>query len=270
MTYERLSLKDESLVSSYAEHLQRYELALEYCRGKLVVDAGCGTGYGSHFLAANGAKSVLALDISDEALAEAKRSYQLDNLRFERRDVEKLGDDPVLVGQFDVVVNFENLEHLLRPELLAKGVAAILQAGGTLITSTPNGAISDLDEHGKPMNIFHVKEFKADELKSLLSPYFERITLYGQWLTHAGMLRRTRARELFEQLCETYYNPMSRIGRMIKRCAGKKVAGPPRYNGGSDSFAGDYVIWPLEAAVFRWSPAVLIAVCEKIHGCEIR
>ena len=268
MTYERLSLKNELLISSYAEHLQRYELALGYCRGKRILDAGCGTGYGSYFLAANGAKSVLALDISDEALAEAKQSYQLDNLRFERRDVEMLGEDPALLGQFDVVVNFENLEHLVHPELLAKGAAAILQAGGMLITSTPNGAISDSDEHGKPMNIFHVKEYKVDELKSLLTPYFERVSLYGQWLTHAGMLRTTRARELFEQLCEAYYNPMSCIGRMIKMCVGKKVAGPPRYNGGSDLFAGDYVICPLEAAVFRWSPAVLIAVCEKINVCE--
>ena len=133
MTYERLSLKNESLISSYAEHLQRYELALGYCRGKRILDAGCGTGYGSYFLAANGAKSVLALDISDEALAEAKQSYQLDNLRFECRDVEMLGEDPTLLGQFDVVVNFENLEHLAIRNYWQKGRRLFYRLGGCLL-----------------------------------------------------------------------------------------------------------------------------------------
>jgi 2-polyprenyl-3-methyl-5-hydroxy-6-metoxy-1,4-benzoquinol methylase len=263
MTYERLSLNDESLVSSYAENIQRYEFALEYCRGKRVLDAGCGTGYGSHFLAANAARSVLALDISVEAITEAKENYRLDNLRYEGRDVELLDDDPALRGEFEVVVNFENLAHLLHPERLIKGVATLLPQGGTLITSTPNGDISDVDENGKPLYIFQNRVFTAKDLNSLLSPYFHRVSMYGHWLTHAGMLRKMRARELFEQLCEAYYNPMSRAGRVIKRVAGRKVAGPPRFTAGADSFAGDYVIRPLESNAFRWAPTVLIAICEK-------
>jgi 2-polyprenyl-3-methyl-5-hydroxy-6-metoxy-1,4-benzoquinol methylase len=263
MTYERLSLNDESLISSYAENIQRYGFALEYSSGKRVLDAGCGTGYGSHFLSANGARSVLALDISTEAITEAKDNYRLDNLRFEARDVELLGDDPALRGEFDAIVNFENLPHLLHPERLISGVATILLQGGTLITSTPNGAISDVDENGKPLYRFHQRVFTANDLNSLLSPYFHRVSIYGQWLTHEGMLRKTRARELFEQLCEAYYNPMSRVGRVIKRVAGKTVASPPRFTAGADSFSGDYVIQPLESSPFRWAPNVLIAVCEK-------
>ena len=263
MIYERLSLTDDSMIASYEEHIQRYTFALEYCRGKRVLDAGCGTGYGSYFLAANGAKSVLAVDISDEALNEAGQNYRLPNLRYERMDVEILGDNPALRGQFDVVVNFENLEHLPHPEKLVSGVAAILQSGGILITSTPNGAISALDKHGKLLNAFHVKEFTQDEFRSLLSPHFDQLAMYGQWLTHGGVLRKLRARELWEQLCEAYFNPMSRLGRMMKRVLGKQVAGPPRLTSGADAFVGDHVIHPLELEVFRWAPEVLIAVCEK-------
>ena len=86
--------------------------------------------------------------------------------------------------------------------------------------------------------------------------------MYGQWLTHDGMLRKARAREIFEQLCESYYNPMCRLGRVVKRLAGKKVVGPPRFTAGMDSFSGDYVIRPLEAEAFRWAPTVLIVICE--------
>jgi 2-polyprenyl-3-methyl-5-hydroxy-6-metoxy-1,4-benzoquinol methylase len=262
MGYERLSLNDASMVSSYAEHIQRYEFALSYCRGKRVLDAGCGTGYGSHFLAANGAKSVLAVDISDEALTEARQRYKADGLSYERRDVESLGDDPALTGKFETIVNFENLEHLDNPAQLVKGASRLLTKDGIFITSTPNGAITSKDVSGKPTNIFHVKEFTAEELASLLLPHF-KFEMYGQWLTNDGMLRQVRARELFEQLCEAYYNPSSRLGRIVKRLLGGKVAAPPQYTGAADSFSGDYVIRPLETKSFHWPATVLIAVCTK-------
>src|SRR5262245_12970795 len=262
MGYERLSLNDASMVASYAEHIQRYEFALSYCRGKRVLDAGCGTGYGSHFLAANGAKSVLTVDISAEALTEARQRYKADGLSYERRDVESLGDDPALTGKFEVIVNFENLEHLHNPAQLVKGASRLLTKGGIFITSTPNGDISSKDASGKPTNIFHVKEFTAEELASLLLPHF-KFELYGQWLTNDGMLRQVRARELFEQLCEAYYNPLSRLGRIVKKLMGGKVAAPPQYTGAADSFSGDYVIRPLEAKSFTWPPTVLIAVSTK-------
>ena len=56
---------------------------------------------------------------------------------------------------------------------------------------------------------------------------------------------------------------MSRVGRLIKRLAGKKVTGPPHSTVGADSFPGDYVIGLLETSAFQWPPTVLIAVCEK-------
>jgi 2-polyprenyl-3-methyl-5-hydroxy-6-metoxy-1,4-benzoquinol methylase len=213
-------------------------------------------------LAANGAKSVHAVDISDEALNEAIQNYKADNLSYERRDVESLGNDPALREQFEVVVNFENLEHLRCPERLVSGAAMVLTKRGNFVISTPNGAISNLDENGKPTNPFHIKEFTSEELISLLLPHFH-LLMYGQYLTYDGMLRKARARELFEQLCEAYYNPSSRLGRLVKRLLRKKVAGSPRFTAGADSFSGDYVVRPLETKAYPWEPTVLIAVCEK-------
>jgi len=262
MAYERLSLHNASMIASYAEHIQRYEFALQYCRGMRVLDAGCGTGYGSYFLATNGAKTVLGVDISDEALNEAKHNYEAGNLSYERRDVELLADDASLAQKFDVIVNFENLEHLRHPAKLVSGAAKLLGKGGRFITSTPNGAISTLDARGQPMNPFHFKEFTLEELTSLLAPYF-RVSIYGQWLTHQGMLRQLRSRELFEQLCEAYYNPFSRLGRVVKKVLGKQTAQPPLYTGNADAFSGDYAIHPLETKPYRWEPTTLVAICER-------
>ena len=258
--HERLSLTDNTLLSGYAENIQRNELALSYCRNKRVLDAGCGTGYGSHFLASHGAASVFGVDISAEAIDEARQHYVLDNLRFEQRDVQAL-DDPALHGRFDVVVNFETLSHLREPEKFLGGALKALAPGGTLVVSTPNAQVVEMDADGKPNYRYQFKAYTPDDLQAFLKPHFREVTLYGHVLTHEGMLRKKRSRELFDQLCETYYNPINRVGRAIKQVAGKKVLGPPSYAGVADSFSGDYAIVPLREARFGWPATTLIAVC---------
>lgn len=262
--HERLSYGDGTILASHAEHIQRYEFALEYCKGKRVLDAGCGTGYGSYFLAANGAASVVALDISEEALAEARKTYPLENLEFRQHDVERLAADPSLVGNIDVIVNFENLEHVPHPDLLIAGAAHLLRpVNGLYISSTPNGVLSERDEHGKPTNRFHVEEYTHEQLHSMVGKHFGEMADFGQWLTHAGRLRKIRAQQTFDQLIETYYNPMCRIGRAIKRMVGKAVAPPPQLTSGMDHYPGDHRVLPLASLEFPWLPEVLIVVCRQ-------
>ncbi len=61
----------EWLVSE-GQHRARYRFTREFVQGKEVLDAGCGNGYGSVTLLKAGARSVTGLDISEEAIAEAK------------------------------------------------------------------------------------------------------------------------------------------------------------------------------------------------------
>lgn len=263
VTVERVSLSDSTLLASYAENIQRYQFASRFSRGKRALDAGCGSGYGAHFLAANGASSVLGVDISPEAITEAKTHYRRENLRYECQDLEALKLEHTPATQFGVVVNFENLAHLSRPERMMQGVSELLPEGGIFIVSTPNGAVIPKDESGRPLYKFQHRAYLADELSEFLAAYFPRITMYGQWLTHAGMLHKMRSKELFDQLCEAYYNPMSRLGRVLKRAMGRRVEAPPRLTAASDSFVGDYEIHPLDAEVYPWAPTVLLAIAEK-------
>jgi hypothetical protein len=86
------------------------------------------------------------------------------------------------------------------------------------------------------------------------------VELYGQWLTYQGKLRKVRARQQFEQLTESFFNPATRIGRIIARMYGKKSCAP-QYFGEADSFDGDYVIRPIDDGEFPWEPTVILAVC---------
>src|SRR5688572_26991292 len=55
-----------------AEHLARYAWAAQLTKGRRVLDAGCGLGYGSALLAGAGAGSVTGMDIAPAVVEVAR------------------------------------------------------------------------------------------------------------------------------------------------------------------------------------------------------
>src|SRR5712692_70775 len=80
------------------EHMARYLFAAFFSSHKLVIDAGCGAGYGSAELARTAA-DVLGIDRSAEAVAFARAEYAAANLRFEEADCLAL---PAADGSIDL------------------------------------------------------------------------------------------------------------------------------------------------------------------------
>lgn len=165
------------------EHMHRYAFATRFVRGRDVLDAACGEGYGSALLAAE-ARSVLGVDISEQAIAHAARRYgDRTNLRFERGDVACLA---LPERSVDVVVSFETLEHLQQQEALVAGFARTLRENGLLLISSPDKATYS-DATGF-RNEFHVRELYRDELLDLLRAHFPHVHLYGQRLLFQSSL----------------------------------------------------------------------------------
>ena len=159
------------------EHWHRYAFARAFARGKRVLDAACGEGYGSALLS-DVATSVTGIDISETSVAHAKARYGTrPNLRFERGDCTRL-DLPE--NAFDTIVSFETLEHVEAQDELVAGFARILTADGTLIISSPDKKTYS-DDRGFS-NEFHVRELYRDELTDLLKIHFPHVRLYGQKL----------------------------------------------------------------------------------------
>jgi len=159
------------------EHWARYVFARPYLRGKRVLDAACGEGYGSALLAAV-AGSVLGMDIDEAAIAHARARYGArSNLTFERGDATALALD---AASFDAVVSFETLEHVAAQESLIAGFARVLSDDGVLFVSSPDKrTYSDLAGF---RNEFHVRELYREELLALLAPHFPHVHLFGQKL----------------------------------------------------------------------------------------
>lgn len=156
----------------YQEHLRRYRFATSYLQDKKVLDAGCGCGYGAHLLAKKGAKKVVGIDNSQEAITYCQNHYQAPNLSFEKMDCTKLSFSN---ESFDAVVSFEVIEHLKNPVAFLKEIKRVLVKKGILIISTPNAKEKSLVK-----SKFHFREYSSEEFRRLLKKYFSKVVLYGQ------------------------------------------------------------------------------------------
>src|SRR5581483_638353 len=168
-TGERLPGDDPNFRADLARHLAAYHLARPYCTGRTVLDAGCGEGYGAAQLAEVAAR-VVGVDRAWPALAHARMRYGRERLSFVCADLERLG---ALGCRFDVVCNFQVVEHFEEPARLLAQFSERLVPGGRLVLTTPNRPMSFSP------NPFHVREYTADELAALLRPFFAQVDVRG-------------------------------------------------------------------------------------------
>jgi 2-polyprenyl-3-methyl-5-hydroxy-6-metoxy-1,4-benzoquinol methylase len=154
---------DASLVA--AEHMARYWLASHAVAGGRVLDAGCGDGYGSRFLASAGAEQVVGLDVV------APSPSGVPGVTFLGGDLVRL---PFGDATFDRVVCFEAIEHVTDPDAVLDELCRVLQPGGVLILSTPN---RDVDVPGNPHHAF---EYTPTELIAALRKRFRSVRMLQQ------------------------------------------------------------------------------------------
>lgn len=166
------------------EHYHRYALAMSIAGGKVVLDLACGEGYGAALLC-QVAERVVGIDISAEAIADARTTYaDYSNLDFESRSVTntRLPDNSI-----DLVVSFETIEHLAEQEEMLAEIRRVLKPTGLLLISSPNRPV--YSEDGKFKNDFHVKELDFTEFDRLLEPHFGQIEYYGQRLAMGTIIQ---------------------------------------------------------------------------------
>ena len=161
----------------WSEHLARYAFARRFATGKNVLDAGCGTGYGSAELA-NDARSVTGIDLSFEAANYAAANYRLlPNLRFATASCEQL---PFRSEAFDLVAGFEVIEHLSGYRAFVSEAARVLKPDGLFIVSTPNKHYYAETRAATGPNPYHQHEFEADEFECELKAAFGHVCMMVQ------------------------------------------------------------------------------------------
>ncbi len=123
----------------------------------MVLDFGCGEGYGSAILTPL-ARAVTSLDSSREAVAITNRKYQIPVVQADARAA------PFHSEVFELIVSFEVFEHITGVENFLREAYRLLKPGGYFILSTPN-----VDHYPLAgLNPYHVKEYSPEEVVHLL------------------------------------------------------------------------------------------------------
>ena len=84
----------------FFQHVGRYLFAKANVSGRVVLDAACGSGYGSDILSQK-AKQVVGIDISWEAIQQCKARFHKTNLCFLQMDCNTLAFPAFF---FDVII----------------------------------------------------------------------------------------------------------------------------------------------------------------------
>jgi ubiquinone/menaquinone biosynthesis C-methylase UbiE len=161
-------------VNLWNEHFARYAFASRYVAGRRVLDAACGTGYGSSALA-RVARSVVGIDLAEEAVGWASKQFSADNVRWARCSCTHL---PFRNESFDVVVAFEVIEHVADWPRLIEEARRVLAPHGRFVVSTPNKSFYAKTRELEGPNPYHVHEFEFDEFRQALRAVFPRVSMF--------------------------------------------------------------------------------------------
>lgn len=193
------------------EHLHRYLLARELCRGLEVMDIASGEGYGSSLLAQT-AKRVRGVELSARTVEHAQREYATANLGFEVGDARTL---PAADASLDVVVSFETLEHFYEHELFFAEVRRVLRPSGFLLVSTPD--LNVYSPASAVPNPYHVRELTYQEFDAALRSNFPEVAILGQRMLAGSVIGNTRAGHhdlvTFERRDSTCYESSQGVSR---------------------------------------------------------
>ena len=161
----------------FRRHLAAYEWIADRCAGLDVVDMACGEGYGVEVLSRR-ARRVSGVEANPEAYEHARLKYTRPGVRFARDMVERYSEP------CDVVVFLQTIEHVPDPEGALRHLSGMCD---TAYVSTPNLLTLAPPGSAKSNNPWHLREYRAEEFRTLCSSVFERVELFG--LFHARVLR---------------------------------------------------------------------------------
>ena len=145
----------------FRRHEAAYAWLSARCADAVVLEAGCGEGYGADLLAGV-ARRVVAVDYDEPSVAHVRTRYPAVDVV--RANLVVL---PVRSAAVDVVANFQVIEHLWDQTGFLAECHRVLRPGGTLLITTPNRATFSPGQD-TPLNPFHTRELDADELAELL------------------------------------------------------------------------------------------------------
>lgn len=166
----------------FARHQFAYQWAGDLVAGAVVLDVGCGTGYGCLILAQR-AGQVVGIDHDFSAVVYSHQNYGRANISHCQMSAHSLG---LKASQFDVTVCFQTIEHLRTPDQFIAELKRVVKPGGKIIISTPN---VPAHRTRKRFNPFHEQDLDFDAFQKLVQKHFVEFELIGVVYRSKNLLR---------------------------------------------------------------------------------
>lgn len=162
-TAERVS-RDSSDNFVFQRSLLAYHAAAKRIGGE-VLEIGTGAGYGIEVVAPHASRFVTI-----DKLPPATELIRQPGVEFRQTVVPPL---PFEDDSFDCVISFQVIEHIARDREFVREIRRVLRPGGKFIVTTPNAPMS------LTRNPWHVREYRSEELRALLSAEFSAVESLG-------------------------------------------------------------------------------------------
>ncbi|ODS38821.1 MAG: hypothetical protein A7316_06995 [Candidatus Altiarchaeales archaeon WOR_SM1_86-2] len=147
----------------------RYCFAVNFSKGKDILEVACGAGQGLGYLAKR-ARKVFGGDYTERLIKEAKRYYK-ERMPLLLLDAHFL---PFMDHCFDVVILYEALYYLARLDIFIQEAYRVLRKGGVLLIASVN---KDWPEFNP--SPFSTHYFSVPELGHLLQSNGFKVEFYG-------------------------------------------------------------------------------------------
>lgn len=151
----------------FVAHTSIYHFFSRHTAGRRVLDAGCGTGYGSALLAELGAKSVRGVDVDARNIRFAGRQPHAPTVEYAVGDCQDLRLAP---SSFDAIVSSNVLEHLPQPGRFLEDAREGLAPRGTLLIVVPPITTPALLRENEDVP-FHVSNLSVDDWLALFAEH---------------------------------------------------------------------------------------------------
>ena len=166
-TAERSSHLDPSENVIFQRHMIAYLEASKRING-IVLEIGCGEGYGIRELASKSSKYI-AVDKFHTKIDES--IIKDNNIDFHQMEIPPLSN--IESDSIDFVVTFQVIEHIVNDVFFLKEIHRVLKNGGQLLLTTPNKLMS------LSRNPWHIREYNPTEMHNILETSFNQIQING-------------------------------------------------------------------------------------------
>lgn len=196
---------DEVTQEQIGRLCNRYYWAGEYCSGKDVLEAACGSGQGLGYLNKI-ARSLDAGDYSEKMLTIARQHYG-NRILLKQFDAQNMPFDD---QSKDVIILFEAIYYLPDAKKFAKECARVLRPGGVALVVTANKDLYDFNP-----SPYSYKYHGVMELNELFSSVGFQVRCYGDTPVNSVSLTQKLLRPVKKMAVS--------LGLMPKSMAGKKI-----------------------------------------------